>query len=156
MRTLRLVVGSIVVYAIVACGSAAMGPSLGEATQDASAPRVTDAASMGAALADALANPVPEAAAQPLAPITATENCDKQAPYGANSGSTALYAEHAFPGFTASQLAGLQVLATPTSVAIPGYTQQQDLAYVRDGYAAVFCGLTTTQTVTSVTFILLQ
>jgi hypothetical protein len=164
MRTLRLVAGSIVVYAIVACGSAAMGPSLGEATQDASAPRVVDAASMGAALADALANPVPEAAAQSLSPIVATENCDKSWPAPGYTNVSYLYAEHAFPGYTAAQLSAVRALtvyASSTSVPVPpGYTQYQNLAFVRDGYAAIQCGSTTpsgtTLTFSSVTFILPQ
>jgi hypothetical protein len=46
MRTLRLVAGSIVVYAIVACGSAVMGPSSGEISPDASTSHSVDAAGM--------------------------------------------------------------------------------------------------------------
>jgi hypothetical protein len=148
MRPLRLVAGSIVVYAIVACGSAVMGPSFGEATQDASTPHPIDAGQQGAALADALANPVPEASAQTLAPIVATENCDKTGQVG---GTTVFYAEHAFPGKTANQLAGVQTLLTGSDV--PGYTQSQGLASVRDGYAAVYCSAVSSAPTMSVTFI---
>jgi hypothetical protein len=158
MHTLRLVAGSIVVYAIVACGSAAVGPSFGEVSPDASVPRVTDAASMGVALADALVNPVPEASAQVAAPIVATEACNKTGPYGGSATITAVYAEHAFPGFTATQLAAVRVLITTSTDVLPGYAQQQDLAYVRDGYAAVYCWLSGDEpdAGASVTFILPQ
>jgi hypothetical protein len=132
MNTIRLVVGSIVVYAIVACGSAATGPSFVERAVDASSPNPFDAAGMVGAVRDALANPVREASAQALAPIVATETCNKTGQVG---GVPVLYAEHAFPGKTATQLAGVQVLVAvdPASSNIPGYSQSQVLAYVRDG-----------------------
>jgi len=55
----------------------------------------------------------------------------------------------------------LTVYASSTSVPVPpGYTQYQNLAFVRDGYAAIQCGSTTpsgtTLTFSSVTFILPQ
>lgn len=156
MRTLKLVAGSIVVYAIVACGSAATGPAFVESAMDASSPNPFDAASMVAAVRDAIANPVPEAAAQTVGPITATENCDKTWQF---AGSTYTYAEHAFPGMTATQLATVEAIASFDSqsevLAPPGYSQEQEPVFVRDGYAATACGTSPT-TLTSVTFILPQ
>jgi hypothetical protein len=118
---------------------------------DASPPRPFDAASMVGAVRDALANPVHEASAQALAPVVATETCNQT---GQAGGTTVFYAEHAFPGRTANQLAGVQTLLTGSDV--PGYTQSQGLASVRDGYAAVYCSAGSSGAITSVTFILPQ
>ena len=147
--------GSIVVYAIVACGSAATGPSFVERHLDASSPRPIDASSMVGAVRDALANPVHEASAQALAPIVATETCNQTAQVG---GTTVFYAEHAFPGRTANQLAGVQTLVMESGAGsnILGYTQSQTDAFVRDGYAAVFCGAVSNGSIASVTFVLPQ
>jgi hypothetical protein len=148
MRTLRLLISSLVVYILIACGSALTQTTAGDGEVDA------------ASMLDALANPVPDAIAGPLPPITATESCNKQAP--GPSGVTYVYAEHAFPGYTAMQLASVVTISTLTAAGqtIPGYGQSVGGALVRDGSAAQFCGVTTATTstisVSSVTFILPQ
>jgi hypothetical protein len=138
MRTVGLLVGSSAIYILVACGSAISERSPSPDSDSGAAADVD-------AIVDAIANPVREASAQPLPPITATEMCDKQTTAG-------LYAEHAFPGYTATQLAAMETLVTTKVVTIPGYTQSQGFAFVRDGYAAVSCD----SAYTSVTFILPQ
>jgi hypothetical protein len=122
MRTIKLVSGSVVVYLAVACMSAIeMAPS----------PPPLGATPVGP-IADALTDPVREAKAQSLPPITATENCDKGTPF---AGTTVVYAEHAFAGYTAEQLAAVRAIGTPPAGAAmnnPPYARGQALAYLRD------------------------
>jgi hypothetical protein len=156
-EALRIVGGSLVVYVVMAaCSSEGGVPSMIVNAVDAAVGDVggTSGDATGNAL-DAIVNPIPEASAGPLPPIVATESCTQQAP-DAGTGVTYLYAEHAFPGYTAQQLAGLQILNNDAFTSIPGYSQSQGIAYIRDGYAAVICGSPTAQSITSVTFILPQ
>jgi hypothetical protein len=168
----KMLGGSITIYVVMAACSAASGPG-GFTSQDgsasggsgsgsggtigASASSGSGSGSDGPSIFDALTDPVPEAKAASLPPIVATESCTGQYTSG---GSTFVYAEHAFPGQTATQLAAVETLImVPSSASVPpGYTQEQDVAYVRDGYAAVLCGVTSDPSVASmtVTFVLPQ
>jgi hypothetical protein len=149
MHSVRLLIGSLVVYVLVACGSAMLDQQQ-HPQQDA-----------GTQILDALTDPVGEAAGQPVGPIAATENCDKVYMLG---GRPYAFAEHAFPGYTAQQLAALQVLLTFNSKIVAGggvptgYSQQVGGVgvFVRDGSAAVECGEGTSPAFQSVTFILPQ
>jgi hypothetical protein len=88
----------------------------------------------------------PAQAQTAIAAAAITEQCSN---VGNMGGSVTLYAEHAFPGKTAAELAGLRVLGhvAPTGksgmlVQQPGYdymSAQYDLV-VKDGSAAVYCG----------------
>jgi hypothetical protein len=165
MRTLKLLVGSVVVYVVVACGSAVSGVhgqgddggTVDDATNGGSDDALGGGSSSG--LMDALANPVRDAKAQALPPITATESCDKQVP-STNGAITYLFAEHAFPGKSVNDLAGVRTVLHYAGT-IPnnpsGYNDAQGIASLRTGYATVLCGAVQgTSNPTSVTFILPQ
>jgi hypothetical protein len=173
----KMVGGSIAIYIVMAACSAARGPTNWAALSDGGQASTgggsgsggtsggasrggsdgSDSEGDGASILDALTDPVSEAQAQSLPPITATENCDKSTPYMT---STSTYAEHAFPGYTAQQLARVVALATYTAgsgdLASAGYTQVAATPQVRDGYVALWCGLSTGASIQSVTFILPQ
>jgi hypothetical protein len=170
MRTIRLVLGSTIVYMFVACASALSSDSPPQPSFDGSAQAesggsdsVTPAPPTGkesgiiGAIADAITDPVSEANAQSLPPITAMERCDKMAAVG-DSGTTVAYAEHAFPGYTVQQLARAVAIVTWSAnfVFIPGYTQSVQTPFVRDGYVAIDCGSATSPEYSSVTFMLPQ
>ena len=129
MRFLQILSGSVVVYVLVSCASAATDSwSGGSAPLDASV------------LVDSMANPVEAANAQTAAPIVATESCDKIADSGV---FTSAFAEHSFPGYSAMQLAKVLAVGTLTSPGTPlpaAYTQASTTIYVRDGYVAAYCG----------------
>ena len=147
MKALKLVGGSVVVYlAVAACGSGARLV----ATNDASAPQDS---SIVDAIVDAVTDPVPEAQAG-LPPIVAVEPCNKTFVI---SSTTWVYAEHAFPGKTKTDLASVQTLThyLPGQMpAPPGYSEELGLPWARDGYSAQLCGTQPTPSVDSVTFIL--
>ncbi len=145
MHTARLLIGSFVVYVLVACGSAVLensSPSDG-----------------GDRMLDALAHPTPDALAQSVPPITATESCSTMVP--TSSAVVETYAVHSFPGFSAQQLAAVQTLGTLTNAgqagAPSGFGQMVGFSvYVRDGSVAVYCGVASGPAFQSVTFILPQ
>jgi hypothetical protein len=169
----QLFLGSIVVYAIMAACNASSGPpndapSRNSGSSGGTSPSsgfVSDgqgSGSGGQSLLDALTDPVAEANAQSLPPITATEDCNKTTPTN-DAGGITIYAEHSFPGYTAQQLARVLSLVTPSvpnnPLATAGYSQYVAPTYVRDGYAAAWCGYVGSQgsqVVQSVTFILSQ
>jgi hypothetical protein len=140
-ESIKLVVGSIAVYVIMAACSAGGGsprssPGLdGSASSGSGSGGNSGSGSDGSGVFDALTDPVTEAMA--ASPIIATENCN------------GTYAEHAFPGYTVNQLAFVHALIN-NAATIPGYSQYQMGAHLRDGYAAV------ASTSGTVTFILPQ
>lgn len=161
MNTFKLVTGSIIVYVAVACASSlSAGPGASAGEDSGSTPRdgsVSGSDSIGGQIIDALIDPVSEAKAQVLPPLTATETCNKTFQYMGTT--TYAYAEHAFPGFTVEQLSAVRVLVTfgsdyPAAATIPGYRQSVTTPDVRDGFVALRCG--TANTYSSVTFILPQ
>jgi hypothetical protein len=108
-------------------------------------------------MADALLSPVPEAAAA-TPPTVATESCSVQSQ--AVAGVSYLYAVHAFPGKTKTDLAALRVVGhiIESVPLLPGYEDTANVpVYVKDGEAAVHCGTvdkTTDAFFDKVTFIL--
>jgi hypothetical protein len=83
-----------------------------------------------------------------------TESCTHSASFG---GTTANYAEHAYPGKTVADLAGLVVrwhVVDGNGYTLPGYTHELGMPYIKDGFAAAICGYTTVQYFDSVDFIL--
>ena len=121
-----------------ACGSAAAG--LGE--RDAGPVDAWAQSSVD----DAWTAGTSEAA--PPAPVTATEACTRvSGPY--------LYAEHAFPGRTAAQLAAGRAVGhlTISAMTLPNfYTRETTAILVRDGYAAASCGLASSPAFDAVDF----
>ena len=108
------------------------------------------------AFADAMGDAmgVPDADAAPPGATVVTAACDKTYPFG---GGQALYAEVAFPGKLADDLATVVVvLDYASSPEIPGYTRRvQAYASIRDGFAAVTCGYSgSPNNATGATFIL--
>jgi hypothetical protein len=108
----------------------------------------------------ALASVVPrwgdrDATAQGLPPLVATESCDKHVPIP-GSNETMWYAEHAFPGYTAVQLAHLRGIATLAHPVLLDYARATVKGFeVRDGYAAVICAIRApTALYSEVTFVL--
>jgi hypothetical protein len=94
------------------------------------------------AFLDELGDPVKGAAA---APSSSIENCDKSYAIGATN---VRYAEHAYPGATAAELASVLILvAEPNGP--PGYAQTAGIVpWVKEGSVASPCG-----NATSLTFI---
>ncbi len=86
------------------------------------------------AFADALTSPVAEASAEPLAPESVTENCDKiREPFR--------YAEHSYPGMTAAEITVNVVPLVASTNGPAGYTLAPSvLSWVKDGAGAVICG----------------
>lgn len=136
-RTLLLVVGSL----LVACGSAALG----------SASSVSDG---GALERDAIAGPSGDGAGppSPLAPDLATEQCSQNYVL---DGLTYLYAEHAYPGKSMTDLARVTALGhtLPGMNQVDNWPAETRSVSVRDGYVAVSCGTTAVQVLDSVIFV---
>lgn len=110
---------------------AALGGSAPVATGGSAQPLTGGARSTGGS---SIMNPVPDAGAQPIAPRVFDEPCDKILPGGGT------YAEHAFAGQSATQLATVVVLITPpTTLSIPGYSFLATQPQLKDGAAAVTC-----------------
>jgi hypothetical protein len=107
------------------------------------------------AIVDGVANPVSEASAAPL--DVATEPCNKT---GTVNGSSFVYAVHEYPGKTVQDLSALRVVSHfvsgPQRPTIAGvaFEQQAGVPFLRDGFAAAFCGASGAPTYDSVTFIL--
>jgi hypothetical protein len=138
-ETAKLIGGSIAVYAIMAACSGTGGPDLSGSNGGRLA--VGTAANDSGSNATLLTNPVPAANAQPTGASSFTEACNKTSP-NPDAGPFVLYAEHAFPGYTAQQLASVVALGSgPGNFnAIPGYPLQTVGTSVRDGYVAAACG----------------
>lgn len=118
--------------------------SSGSSTSSSSG--VTSSSSTSGTIVDALTDPVSEAKADVLPPEISTDPCDKT--HGAF-----VYAEHAYPGISANELA-LVVAVVPTTSGPAGYTKQPTgLSWVRDGAVAVNCGAASSPTFTTVTFV---
>jgi len=145
----RMVGGAVAVYLVMAACSAGSGGTSSNAGGSSSGTASSSSGSSkgdgSGSLIDALTDPVGEAQAG-LPPITATEMCGHT--YAPSAGTTCFYAEHAFPGYTVAQLAFVVADAHMTATAMAngagptGYADSLVTPYVRDGYAAVFCGCT--------------
>lgn len=88
-----------------------------------------------------LASPVPDAGAQtmPTALAVFDEPCDKTFTSPGATTPTS-YAEHAFPGKIAAQLATVAVLVSFSSpLEIPGYGLLSGAPQIRDGAVGVTC-----------------
>jgi hypothetical protein len=143
IETAKLIGGSVGVYVTIAACTAASGPSV--------------SASEGL---QSQGSPVSMAMAQSRPPLTFNEPCDKKTP-NPDAGPFTLYAEHAFPGHNAQQLAFVVALGSGGGDLGSGYPYQAANAFVRDGYVAVTCGFGVGPVLqqsqfTSVTFILPQ
>lgn len=149
MRTLQFLLGSLVVYGVVAsCGNSV----------DPVSTRSSSTAPPG------VTSPVPVASAQetggstgaspsaPASPTVVSTTCDKT--FLSPTGSVQhYYAEASFPGKTMIDLTRVVVLARP--VAIAGYDwATMGFAHVKDGYAAYYCGNTASVLPTEVRFVL--
>ena len=125
MRWLKILGGSMVTYVVVAVCAGSGGGYYRSATMDAST------------IVDALTNPVPDALAGPT--VSAPVPCSQSYQF---SGSTLYYAEQAYPGKSATDLASV-VAIIPMAGGPPGYTYTivgSSITFVQDGYAAVICG----------------
>lgn len=147
------VAGAVVVYVVVAaCGAAGSSPT---GTVD---PTVRDGSDVFDGVVDAIVDgvvdPVGEANAGPVPPEVVTEPCNKT--YACGS-LTCRYAEHAFPGKTAEDLAASVVGVGDLDTSAhrpPGYSRQGAVAlFLRDGSAAAGCGVDTAPSYIAVTFI---
>jgi hypothetical protein len=141
--------GSVSIYAAMAACSAASGPHWTSGRDGGSSGGSSGAATGdgAGAIIDALTDPVGEAQA---APQTTTVNCNQQFMVGS---VPEWYAEQAYPGMTTTQLASLVAIlhdGSGSAFLIPGYTDEQIGARLRDGYAAVVCSNSSQ----SVTFVL--
>jgi len=162
MRWTKHLLGSVVVYLVVAaCGSGggsggASGGTAGGGGGEGGVGAGHDGAPGGpdeGGLLDAITNPEHDAIAAPGATVV-DEQCDKT--FVANT-QTQVYAEHAFPGKTKNDLAGVQavvhyhpgVFSPP-----PGYADQVWGVLVKDGAVAVQCGAQSSPSLDGVTFIL--
>jgi hypothetical protein len=132
---IKVLCGSIVVYVVVACGSA--GERAAESWDAGTASDAHHEGSASDAVVDAILDAVtdPVGEAQALPPDITTENCSK------TSGNF-VYAEHAYPGKTVVQLAQISAILHSTQIPLPGYSDGSGGAYLRDGYAATICGTT--------------
>lgn len=124
--------GACVVYlAVAACSAATSGDGGHDEASAPSGARSGDVSPL---------DPVPRAEA--AGEETATEPCDKSA-------GGWIYAEHAFPGRSAVELARVVPLASSPDAYFPGYSQMVVLSaafgvpalVVRDGSVAVLCGM---------------
>ena len=114
--------------------------SLAGCGSSSSAPSIT---------ADRDAAPLDGSTAGVTPPDVATERCTNV--YDAGPGY--LYAEHAYPGKTTTDLAALRVVVHYVVPQV-GYSQSTSTALVRDGSAAVECGTAASPLIDTVTFIL--
>lgn len=155
----RALGGAFAVYAAIAACSAATAPSndvdgggpIGNAPPSAttSTPAPTSTgAMMDAMLAvvdavadvrDAVSEPVPDAQAAP--PEVKTVQCLQSPPTGPDY----RYAEQAYPGKTANELASVIAIANypvGSTAVMPGYQRGRiGSLFVKDGYVAVYCSL---------------
>ena len=135
----RTLVGGCVVYVLMAAcaGSEGAGRGGGNGSGGASGGGVTD----------------PVAGAQAGEPTVVTEKCTKQ---GELDGMPILYAEHAFPGRSLDELAGVHVYAhlLQSNRVVPGYEYSVSAPQLAEGKVAVFCGYANAPGLDSVTFVL--
>lgn len=129
-HVLQSFVSGVVVYVVMAaCSSTSVRDTGGSSSTSAGG----GSASSGSG--GAIASPVPEAQAAE----TDTERCDKSYQ---SSGATIGYAEHAYPGVSAAELATSVSLITSVvpGSAPPGFDRQFALAgFVRDGVVGTSC-----------------
>lgn len=84
---------------------------------------------------------------------TTAESCSKSFSSGA---STFTYAEHAYPGVSATDLAASVVVlgqTTSTTTAPPGFDRVTPGVFFRDGAVAIICGISSAPTYSSATFV---
>lgn len=91
-----------------------------------------------------------EASAGPLPPDVATENCSKTYSIGP---TLYRYAEHAYPGATAAELAASVVVLGTNPNGPPGFATTQTGAWVRDGAVALVCGVDSNPQFSAATFV---
>lgn len=155
-EALKVLVGSAAIYAVVAACSAGAGADW---TDSAGATGAGGADSGIADAWDAIANPVPDAQAaddsgsvEPPKPDVATVACEQH--------GGLYYAIKEYPGRSVIDLAGLRVVGKvkpsyAEMAKVPGgYTHGEPGLYLRDGAAIAYCGDTTVNTFTEVTFVL--
>lgn len=112
------------VYLVMAACASERSPTSGSSSGGTSGSGTSSSGS----LIDQLTNPVPDAKA---APEILTENCDK--------GSAAKYAEHAYPGARAAELAGSVTAMVSNPTTLESYVLHQQFVFVKDGFVAVPC-----------------
>lgn len=129
--------GAMAVYVVVAaCASNGVDPGRGGGSTTSDARALLDA------IIDAVTDPVPDVRAAPLE--TYVEPCNK--PY-ACGGSSCVYAEHQFAGKSVADLRTVVgMISVSANPPIPGYTHVNTVVYLRDGAAAVQCGLASSPT----------
>jgi hypothetical protein len=124
----KMLVGGIIVYAVMAaCGGAPNQDSQGR-------PIVSNAL-------DAMSEPVKEAMAQ-APPQISNVLCDKSYPDPNNPPGMRYYAQQAYPGKSASDLARVVAMLKidPVDTGLPPGTQyRQEFTFIRDGFVAVWC-----------------
>lgn len=151
MRTLQLLVGSFIVYGVVAsCGNSSSPVSTRSSSESPGLTAPVPLASAQESGGSPSASPASPAA--PAAPIVISTTCDKT--FLAPTGSVQhYYAEASFPGKTMTDLTRVVVLARP--VAIAGYDwATMGYAHVKDGSVAYYCGNTASVLPTEVRFVL--
>lgn len=147
-RPIALLAAGIAVYGAVAACSAAGTTSAGQGRDGGPGAIVGALVDAAHAAVDALANPVPTASAAPLPLQVDVEPCNVE---GANG---VLYAEHAYPGRSAAELSATRAIVSPAGQSYfpPGYVGIVGNTVVRDGSAAVQCGIKS-QPAPTVTFV---